>query len=280
MGNLRIEAQNILKAKWNGKKDNYIDKSISEREEKRITSMQKFQEMVQYQIDNFKKNLLESALRGEALKIDIVELNKYNLISWWSEREEKNQEMLQEYLPIKSSIVTFIDDINLEYLKDEIILDNSLKRLYNTIKENDIYPEWRVKRDSSGEIKSIYLEANPLISYRERRDELEREKENRSRALVALKPNIRKVEDREDKQIVKKIVKSISIFIGLLYFSVTILTIISNGIGIIDISNVNSFVEIAWPYFLSIDFSNVADMFLFSIPIGLIISSYFAYQTS
>ncbi len=284
MGDLRIEAQNILKAKQNKKRDRYIENSISENSnirEKKIKSMQKFQEKVQYQIDNFQNNLLESAKKGETLKIDIVELNKSNLISWWSEREEKNQELLEEYLPIKSSIVTFIDDINLDYLKDDIILDDTLQKLYDTIKDNDIYPDWRVKRDSSGEIKSIYLEANPLISYKERRDQLIREKENRSRALVVLeKPNSKKIEKVNDKQIIKKLIKSIFIFIGLLYFSVTILTIISNDLAIIENSNSNSFIEIAWPYFLFKDFSNVADMFIFSLPIGLIISIYFAYKKS
>ncbi len=283
MGNLRVEAQNILKAKQNKKRDRYIENSISEDsniKEKKIKSMQKFQGMVQNQIDNFQKNLLESATRGEALKIDIVRLNKNNLISWWSEREEKNQELLEDYLPIKSSIVTFIDDINLDYLKDDIIIDDTLQKLYNTIKDNDIYPEWRVKKDNSGEIKSIYLKANPLISYKERRDELIREKENRNRALIVVKPNNRKTEKIEDKHPIKRIRNFIIIFIGLLYFSVTILTIISNDIGITEVANSNSFIEIAWPYFLFKDFSNVADMFLFSIPIGLIISIYFAYKKS
>ena len=282
MGDLRIEAQNILKAKQNKKRDKYIEESISESsnlKEKKIKSMQKFQETIQYQIDNFQTNLLESAKRGQALKIDIVRLNKSNLISWWREREENNQELLQDYLPIKSSIVTFIDDINLEYLKDDIILDNTLQKLYDTIKDNDIYPEWKVKRDSSGEIKSIYLEANPLISYRERSDKLKREKENRSRALVVVNQNSRKIE-KEDKHPIKKIRNFIFIFIGLLYFFVTILTIISNDIGITEVANSNSFIEIAWPYFLFKDFSNVADMFLFSFPIGLIMSIYFAYKKS
>ncbi len=281
MGDLRVEAQNILKAKQNKKRDRYIKNSISEDsniKEKKIKSMQKFQEMVQYQIDNFKKNLLESAKRGEALKIDIVKLNKYNLISWWSEREEENQKLLQEYLPIKSSIVTFIDDINLDYLRDDIIVDDTLKKLYNTIKENDIYPEWRVKKDNNGDIKSIYLKANPLISYKEKKDELKREKENR--ALVVAKLNNKKIEKIEDKHPIKKIRNFIVIFIGLLYFSVTILTIISNDIGVIEVANSNSFIEVAWPYFLSMDFSNVAEMFLFSLPLGLIISIYFAYKKS
>ena len=282
MGDLRIEAQNILKAKQNKKRDKYIEESISESsnlKEKKIKSMQKFQETIQYQIDNFQTNLLESAKRGQALKIDIVRLNKSNLISWWREREENNQELLQDYLPIKSSIVTFIDDINLEYLKDDIILDNTLQKLYDTIKDNDIYPEWKVKRDSSGEIKSIYLEANPLISYRERSDKLKREKENRSRALVVVNQNSRKIE-KEDKHPIKKIRNFIFIFIGLLYFFVTILTIISNDIGITEVANSNSFIEIAWPYFLFKDFSNVADIFIFSLPIGLIISIYFTYKIS
>ncbi len=281
MGDLRIEAQNILKAKQNNKRDKYIEKSISKSnnlKNEKIKSMQKFQKMVQYQIDNFQKNLLESAKRGEALKIDIVKLNKYNLISWWREREDKNQELLEEYLPIKSSIVTFIDDINLEYLKDDIILDDTLKKLYNTIKNNDIYPEWKVKRDNSGVIKSIYLEANPLISYKDRNNELKREKENK--ILITLKQNSRKVKDEEDKQIIKKIIKSVFIFIGLLYFLVTILTLISNDIRITEIANSNSFIEIAWPYFLFKDFSNVADIFIFSLPIGLIISIYFTYKIS
>ena len=284
MGDLRIEAQNILKAKRNIREDRYIQKSISEDSnirEKKIKSMRKFQERVQYQIDNFQKNLLDSANRGETLKIDIVKLNKRNLISWWREREE-TQERLEEYLPIKSSIVTFIDDINLEYLKDDIILDDTLKKLYNTIKDNDIYPEWRVKRDKIREIKSIYLEANPLISYKEKIEKLKRKKENRSRALVVAQSNSRKIEKVEDKhkQIIKKLIKSIFIFIGLLYFSVTILTIISNSIGFRTVTDSNSFIEIAWPYFLLKDFSNIADMFLFSLPIGLIISIYFAYKKS
>ncbi len=284
MGDLRIKAQELLKIKQNEQEYRYIEDNLAQEksiEEEKIKSMKKFTEKIQYQIDNFQKNLLEASNRGEVLKIDILKLDSDNLVSWWDEREDNiKKSIYTEYSPIKSGIVTFIDDINLDFLTDDIILDNTLQKLYDTIRSNDIYPEWKVKENSNGKIELLYLEVNPLVSYKDKKDALNREKEIKQRALVIVdNKNPTKIEKKKNG-VLKKISSFIFIFISVLYFSVSILTILSSAIGITNIENSNSFLEVAWPYFLITDFSNVGEAFIFSFPLGLLVSIYFAYKRS
>ncbi len=284
MGDLRIKAQELLKIKQNEQEYRYIEDNLAQEksiEEEKIKSMKKFTEKIQYQIDNFQKNLLEASNRGEVLKIDILKLDSDNLVSWWDEREDNiKKSIYTEYSPIKSGIVTFIDDINLDFLTDDIILDNTLQKLYDTIRSNDIYPEWKVKENSNGKIELLYLEVNPLVSYKDKKDALNREKEIKQRALVIVdNKNPTKIEKKKNG-VLKKISSFIFIFISVLYFSVSILIILSSAIGITNIENSNSFLEVAWPYFLITDFSNVGEAFIFSFPLGLLVSIYFAYKRS
>ena len=209
-----------------------------------------------------------------------MRLDSKNLVSWWEERENKiPKSVYREYSPIKSEIVTFIDDINLDFLTDDIILDKTLQELYNTIRSYDIYPQWGVSKNSDGKIESLYLEANPLVSYKDRKDALAREKEIKQRALVVVtKPNYQNVFKKSNKNRVKKIRNFIFKFVLSLYFTVAIFTILSSLIGINDTLNNSSFLEIAWPYFIITNFSDVAEKFIFSLPLGILTSIYFTYN--
>ena len=283
MGDLRIEAQELLKIKKQEKEYNYIKDNLAEYQQielNKVKSMQIFTEKIKYQIDNFQKHLMETADKGEVLKIDIMRLDSKNLVSWWEERDNKiSKSIYREYSPIKSEIVTFIDDINLDFLTDDIILDKTLKELYNTIRSYDIYPQWRVNKNSDGKITSLYLEVNPLISYKDRKDALAREKEIKQRALVVVtKSNGQNITKQNNKNRVKKITNFIFRFVLLLYFTVAIFTILSGLIGVSNTSNSSSFLEIAWPYFIITDFLDVSDKFIFSLPLGIIITLYFAYK--
>jgi len=291
MGDLRIKAQELLKIKQHEKEYEYIEDGLAEKksiEEEKMKSMKNFTEKIQYQIDNFQENLLKSANRGEVLKIDVMRLDGENLVSWWDEREDnKNTNTYREYSPIKSGIVTFIDDINLEFLTDDIILDKKLQKLYDTICSNDIYPEWRVKKNENGKIELLYIEVNPLVSYKDKKDAIRREKEIKERALVVVnrnsKKNRAKIEQQSEQKnikIIKKIRNFIFIFIPILYFTVAIFTILSRALGIINLPSSNSFVEVAWPYFLISNFSDVGELFILSLPLGVLVSIYFAYTRS
>ncbi|HHB94076.1 MAG TPA: hypothetical protein ENK88_02930, partial [Campylobacterales bacterium] len=126
MGDLRLKAQEILKFNQNEKKLNEITDYIAEEKDMNIAkekSKNIFTEKIQKEIDGFDKNLLESAKHGEALNIEILRLDTDGLLSWWDEREDKI--INTRYTPIKSGIVTFIDDINLEFLSDDIIVDGT-----------------------------------------------------------------------------------------------------------------------------------------------------------
>jgi hypothetical protein len=283
MGELRIKAQELLKSKQKEKEYKYIEDSLTEEkniEEKKIKSMKKFTEKIQKQINDFQKNLLMSSQSGETLKIDIVKLDSDNLVSWWDEREDNiNRTFYKEYAPIKSEIITFIDDINLNLLTDDIILDKTLQELYDTIVSNDIYPQWRVKKSPKGEMLTLYLEANPLVSYKDRKDALAKEREIKERALVVVEQSGDSDIERKEGSRVWKFISFSFIFISVLYFSVAILTLFSGAFGLTSPPR-NSFTEVAWPYFLSTDFSNIGELFIFSLPLGVLISIYFAYTKS
>jgi len=282
MGDLRLKAQELLKDKQNKKESNIILKDITREKsmkEQKEESKRVFTEKIQKEINEFQNRLLQSANNGEALKIEILRLDTDGLLSWWDEREDKF--INTKYTPIKSGIVTFIDDINLDFLTDDIIIDSTLQKLYDLIKNNDIYPQWKVTKNRDGKIETLYLEVDPTISYKERRDNLHREKNINQRALVVQNYQ-QNIQSPTESSKLKRIKNFLLIFVSVLYFSVMILTILTKAIGLVSMSNsaISSFVEIGWPYFLIKDFSTVGELFIISLPLGILISLYFAYKKS
>lgn len=282
MGNLKPKSQDLIKNKENDNESNIEKKYEIEKKNMNYTkeeSKKKFIEKIQKEIDSFDDNLSKSINKGESLKIEILKLNTDGLLSWWDEREDRLVNTI--YTPIKSEVITFIDDINLKNLTDDIILDKTLLRLYNLIRDKDIYPEWKVSKNSAGEIEFLYIEANPNFSYQERKRDIEREKQITERALVA--QNYRQNISENETRGLDKIKNFLLIFLPTLYFSVMILTILSKAIGLVEVpqdSILSSFVDIGWPYFLVTKFSEVGELFLFSLPLGFLISLYFAYKKS
>jgi len=282
MGDLRLKAQEVLKVKKNEQKLNIKKQYETEKKDMsyiKEESKKKFIEKIEKEIDNFQENLLASANNGESLKIEVLRLDKEGLLSWWDEREDRFVNTI--YTPIKSEIVTFIDDINLKNLTDDIILDKTLLKLYNLIKENDIYPEWKITQNEDGKIESLYLEADPSVSYSERKKDLEKEKKVFQKALV-LRNYQQNIPIKEVNKL-GKIKNFLLIFIPTLYISVMVLTIFSKVLGLVSVpedSVLSSFVDVGWPYFLVSDFSRVGELFIFSLPLGFLISLYFAYKKS
>jgi len=285
MCDLRMKAQELLQVRQDEEK---IKKNISTTTDitlERNKSKKRFIEKIQNEINYFQNNLLKAADKGQLLKIIILQLNSTNLLSWWNERdkEKSSYQIHTEYTPIESGIITFIDDVDLEQLTDDIILDSTLQKLYDIILENDIYPEWKVKI-IDGKIESLYLEINPLISYKEKKEILRQKKIKKQQILMLTTSKYNKVAKQNIKQnrisnIVIKIKTFITIFIPLLYLSVTLLTILSSALELTPSAN-NSFTEIAWPYFLFFDFQNVGELFIISVPLGILIAYYSTYKVS
>ena len=288
MGDLRIKAQDILKAKQQEKEYEEIREIIPEEKnikEYREKSRVLFTEKIQKEIDDFQTNLLHAADNGEPLKIDILQLNDENLVSWWEERDKEldTSTLYREYSPIKSGVVTFIDDINLKLLKDDIIIDSTLEELYMLICKNDIYPEWRVEK-KDGKVVSLYLEVNPLVSYREKKDEFRKDIKRQERALTAVKES-NKISQKELEDEFKKdrLLKNTLIFIPIFYLAVALFTIIGSALGLSSLESTNSasnFIGVAWPYFLVTDFASVSELFILSLPLGLIVALYLSYSKS
>jgi hypothetical protein len=280
-----MKAQELLQVRQNEEK---IKKNISTTTDitlERNKSKKRFIEKIQNEINYFQNNLLKAADKGQLLKIIILQLNSTNLLSWWNERdkEKSSYQIHTEYTPIESGIITFIDDVDLEQLTDDIILDSTLQKLYDIILENDIYPEWKVKI-IDGKIESLYLEINPLISYKEKKEILRQKKIKKQQILMLTTSKYNKVAKQNIKQnrisnIVIKIKTFITIFIPLLYLSVTLLTILSSALELTPSAN-NSFTEIAWPYFLFFDFQNVGELFIISVPLGILIAYYSTYKST
>jgi len=278
MGDLRLEAQKLLKNRQNKKESNEITNYITEEKEMNIAkekSKQKFTEKIQKEIDSFKENLLESANHGKPLDIEILKLDTEGLLSWWDEREDKI--FNTRYTPIKSGIVTFIDDINLEQLTDDIIVDSTLQKLYDLIRENDIYPQWKVHTNAEGKIDTLYIEVDPTVSYKERKDAIDREKNISQRSLVVQNYQQYKPIEEDGNKIIKGVM-SLLTFILVLYFLVLLLTIFSEAFGLVGDGSSN-FIEVGWPYFLITDFSKYGELFIFSLPLGILISLYSAYKS-
>ena len=279
MGDLRLKAQKILKVRQNEIDLNNITNYIAEEKDMTIAkekSKEIFTEKIQKEIDNFDKNLLESANHGKSLNIKILSLDTDGLLSWWDEREDKI--INTRYTPIKSEIITFIDDINLEFLTDDIIVDGTLQKLYDLIRANDIYPQWKVTTNTDGKIDRLYIEINPNISYKDKKESIDREKNVSQRSLVVQNyQQQRPIVEEEDNKI-KRVVISLLTFIFVLYFSVLFLTIISEALDIVANPS-SSFIEVGWSYFLITDFAKFGELFIFSLPFGVLISLYSAYKS-
>jgi len=280
MGDLRLKAQELLKNRQNEKESDEIADYITEDKDMNIAkekSKKIFTEKIQKEIDSFQEKLLESANHGKPLNIEILKLDTEGLLSWWDEREDKI--FNTRYTPIKSGIVTFIDDINLEQLTDDIIVDSTLQKLYDLIRENDIYPQWKVHTNTEGKIDTLYIEVDPTVSYKDRKDAIHREKNISQRAIVVQNyQQYKPIEEEEDGNKIIKGVMSFLTFILVLYFSVLLLTIFSEAFGLVGDGSSN-FIEVGWPYFLITDFSKYGELFLFSLPLGILISLYSAYKS-
>jgi len=279
MGDLRLKAQELLKIRQNEKESDEIADYITEEKDMNIAkekSKEIFTERIQKDIDNFQGNLLESANNGKPLNIEILKLDTEGLLSWWDEREDKI--LNTRYTPIKSGIVTFIDDINLELLGDDIIVDRTLQKLYDLIRENDIYPQWRVNTNTEGKIDTLYIEVDPTVSYKDRKDAIHREKNISQRAIVVQNYQQHKpiVEEEDSNKIIRTLI-SLLTFILVLYFSVLLLTIFSEALGVVGDGSSN-FIEVGWPYFLISNFSKFGELFIFSLPLAILISLYYTYQ--
>jgi len=280
MGNLNIKSKGELTDSENKKDSNEIINYIAEEKDMNIErekSKKIFTDKIQKEIDNFQKNLLDSTRNGEVFNIEILKLDTEGLLSWWDEREDKI--FNTRYTPIKSGIVTFIDDINLEQLTDDIIVDSTLQKLYDLIRENDIYPQWKVHTNTEGKIDTLYIEVDPTVSYKDRKDAIHREKNISQRAIVVQNyQQYKPIEEEEDGNKIIKTLISLSTFILVLYFSVLLLTIFSEALGAVGNGN-SSFIEVGWPYFLITDFSKFGELFIFSLPLGILISLYSAYKS-
>jgi len=278
MGNLNIKSKGELTDSENKKDSNEIINYIAEEKDMNIErekSKKIFTDKIQKEIDNFQKNLLDSTRNGEVFNIEILKLDTDGLLSWWDEREDKI--FNTRYTPIKSGIVTFIDDINLEQLTDDIIVDSTLQKLYDLIRENDIYPQWKVHTNTEGKIDTLYIEVDPTVSYKDRKDAIHREKNISQRAIVVQNYQQYKPIEEDGNKIIKGVM-SLLTFILVLYFSVLLLTIFSEAFGLVGDGSSN-FIEVGWPYFLITDFSKYGELFIFSLPLGILISLYSAYKS-
>ncbi len=270
MGSLRIKAEEIFKSK-----KNYKELESRKREEslakliKNENDISKniFTEKIQKEILNFQFNLLTSAEKGESLKIDIFETSNATVKS------------VINYLPISQKIVTFLEDTNFDLISDDIITDDTLQKLYDLIVYNDIYPQWRVRKSDKNINDSIlYLEINPLISFKEKKAELQKKLETHQKikehALVLYTQNIEEIEKIDKKKKIKDFFLS---FLLTLYISVVVLTVLTPVLGIFPIeSMINSFglIAVAWPYYIISD----TGMFMFSFPLGLVVALFIAFR--
>jgi hypothetical protein len=281
MGDLRLKAQNILKLKQQEKdikienRDSSLEEMINHR---KFISKVEFTDKIQKEIDNFQFNLLESASKGEVLKIDILELED----NIFSRKDDGSIKALIKYLPIKQKVATFLNETNFEFVTDNIITDDTLQKLYIMICENDIYPVWKI-RESANDSRAVvlYLEVSPLLSLEDKKVELRRKIEHRKKlenhAVVLYRRNLREMEQVEKKTRIKE---AIFTFFSTLYISVVILTILFSSLGFFPIEKITdifSLVALAWPYFL---FTKFNTLFIISLPIATIFSLFLAYRKS
>ena len=280
MSDLRLKAKEILKLKQIEKEVSAQKSELSLEElirHKKTLSRIEFKAYINREIEDFQTNLLEAASKGEPLRIDIFSMERDS----YRDKEEASVKSLMKYLPVQQKIITFLEDTSFELIADEIIVDDNLQKLYNTIVENGIYPEWKVKYSENRKEIILYLEANPLNSYEERRlqikQKLERRRKIGQHAVVLYKQNIEKSK-REQKR--EKIKNFFFIFIASLYGSVVLLTVLAGLLGLFPleyITNTFGLIALAWPYFL---FGSMKTIFLFSLPLGIAFSLYLALRKS
>jgi len=276
MGDLRIKAQNILKLKQqereneSQKRDLSLEDMINNR--KNVSKIE-FTDRIQQEINGFHYNLLTSANMGEPLNIDILELED----DTFSRKDSSSVKTLIKYLPIKQKVATFLKETNFEFVTDDIITDDTLQKLYSMICENDIYPIWKIRRSSTNQKAIIlYLEINPLISFKERTEELKKKVEHRKKlenhAVTLYVQNLKELEQIEKKS---KISDFLLTFFSTLYISVVILTFLFNSSGLFPVEKIAD--TLLWPYSL---FTEFRSLFILSFPIGVIFSLFMAYKKS
>jgi len=280
MGDLRLKAKEILKLKQLEKEASAQNSELSLEElikHKKTLSKIEFKAYINREIEDFQTNLLEAANRGEPLRIDIFSMEKDS----YRDKEDVSIKSLMKYLPVQQKIVTFLEDTSFELIADEIIVDDNLQKLYSTIVENGIYPEWKIKDSENGKETILYLEANPLNGYEERKSQLKQKLEQRRKveqhAVVLYKQNIEKSKKEQKRE---KIKNFFFIFSISLYSSVVLLTVLAGIIGLFPleyITNTFGLIALAWPYFL---FSSMKAIFLFSLPLGIAFSFYLALRKS
>jgi len=265
MGELRLEAENMLKLKQE-ERELSLEKLLDKRQS---MAKKEFRDKIQNNIDEFKFNLLKSANDGEPLTIDILKL------------ENKNIERLTQYIPIKLRTATFLNESNFEFIADEIIVDKTLHKLYKFICDNGIYPIWKTRQcTADNSITILYLEVNPLISFNEKKKELEKEK-NRRKELennvhVLYSKNIKEMKNTEKRV---KLRDFIFTFFLILYLSVTFLTILSTTLEFFPTEqtiDTFSIVAFGWPYFI---FTELGSLFVVSLPFSILFSLVVTYSS-
>lgn len=278
MGDLRLKAQEILKLKQM-EKENESQKSDLSLEEliihKKSQYREEFKDRIKNEIDDFQSNLLSAANRGEPLKIKIFEMDK-DLFD-----DHNSVKALMQYLPIQQRIATFLDDTNFAFITDEIIVDDTLQKLYDSIVAHGIYPTWKTGSSFDNKKIILFLEVNPMNNYEERQAEIQRKKDHRNQiekqALVLYKQSLNLMNQERKRDRIKN---ALLIFFSSLYISVMILTVLSSAVGLLPserLSETLSLVTLGWPYYI---FTDLQGAFIFSLPIGLAISLYLAFKRS
>ena len=281
MKNLRLEAENMLKLtkeefESKTEKDKLsLSKSINY--QKNVSKIE-FKSEIKKSIDGFQFNLLKSANNGMPLKIEVLKLES----NFFSRANTNSIDTLTKYIPIKEKVAMFLSETNFEFVTDEIIEDESLQRLYSLICENDIYPIWRVEKDvTDANVLILFLEVNPLISLKEKRLELQKKIVHRQKtehyAITLHKKSLREGKSVEQIRKIKDFLVSFSVT---LYVSVVILTIFFMMFGFFPVENSTdrfSLIALGWPYFI---FTKVKMQFLFSFPLGVILSLILAKKRS
>jgi len=279
MGDLRLKAQDMFKLNRKGYKSetkkNKISSSLSI-SYKQNKSKVAFINKIEKNIDGFQFNLLKSANNGMPLKIEVLKI-KSNL---FSRADDKSVKELTEYIPIKQKVAMFLTETNFEFVTDDIIEDESLQKLYTLICKNDIYPLWRVEesKDDSGMI-TLSLEVNPLISFKEKKIELQKKIEERQKnenhSMILYKQSLKKIK-RVEK--IEKLRDFVVTFFLTLYISIVLLTILSSSLGLFHLTKIEdtfSIIAFGWPYFIFTEFHT---LFVISFPLGLIFSLILSWQ--
>jgi len=276
VGSLRSKAEKILKVKIQDQEEESKKREASLlnliKNEKSV-SREIFQKKIQKERQTFQFNLLSAAKKGETLKIDILEINR----SLDSENSEIKSAIT--YLPISQKVVSFLEDTNFDLVADEIIEDSELQTLYDFIVSNDLYPEWKVRSDTKDEkVKILYLEVNPLLSFKERKEALEekrrKEQELKQYAMVLYEENVNRTQKLSRR---KRLLNGLLTFFLTLYISMVFLTVVGAVVGILPMERLIDsfgFVAVGWVYYLVLE----PHLFIFTLPVAFLISSVVALR--